>query len=554
MAEFEHSFDKPTLAIIGRPNVGKSTLVNRIIGRREAVVEDRPGVTRDRVIYDATWAGIDFNVMDTGGWDNKVEGLDKLVTEAAEFGAFSADALLFIVDVRTGITNTDEALLRAIRKAKRPTLLVVNKVDSEALAAQAMEFWNLGLGEPFPISALHGRGSGDLLDRVMNMFEEAGYDLDAERSVSAAELEEQFDFGDAIPWDPSKLDEIDAQAFLNVADEYDGDLDSLDELDDFDDLDELDDLDGIDDFSGLDDEFLDITEEEFEQRQKAIGGDLTPLAPLKPQRKGDARKIAIVGRPNVGKSSLLNQLAGKERAVVSSIAGTTRDPLDETVELEGQLFKLIDTAGIRRKVHLIDGADYYASLRTSAAIHRSELAVVVIDVSGNIAEQDLKVINTVVDAGRAIVLVFNKWDQLAEKFDVDGRRELLEREIEQDLNFVTWAPRVNLSAKTGWHTNRLVAAMNTSLESWQKRIPTSEFNAFLGRLTSEHPHPIRGGKQPRILFGAQVSTMPPRFVLHTNGFLEHQYRRFIERRIREEYGFEGTPIDISMRVKEKNRR
>jgi GTP-binding protein len=447
---------KPVLAVIGRPNVGKSTLVNRILGRREAVVEDRPGVTRDRVIYDANWAGVDFDLMDTGGWDNQVTGLDELVTHAAEFGAQSADALIFIVDVTTGITNTDEALLKVIRKAKKPTLLVVNKVDSEVQELDAGAFWNLGLGEPFTVSALHGRSSGDLLDKIMDMFREAG----------------------VLP-----------------------EGDSIEE-----------------------------------------GGFDYP------------RRVAIVGRPNVGKSSLLNQLAGANRAVVSEVSGTTRDPIDEIVTLNGQEYQLIDTAGIRRRVHLIDGADYYASLRTQAAIHKAEVALCVIDVSENIAEQDVRVVNQVVEAGRAVVLVFNKWDTLAEKFDVDGRRELLEREIEQDLAFASWAPRVNLSAKTGWHKDRLQKAIDLVLTNWDKRIPTAEVNAFLGRLAAAHPHPIRGGKQPRILFGTQVSTRPPRFKIFTNGFLEHQYRRFIENRLRQEYGFEGVPLQISMSVKEKKPR
>jgi GTP-binding protein len=200
---------------------------------------------------------------------------------------------------------------------------------------------------------------------------------------------------------------------------------------------------------------------------------------------------------------------------------------------------------------MIDGADYYASLRTQAAIHKAELALVLIDVTESVSEQDLRVINTAIEAGRAIVLVFNKWDTLAEKFDTEGRRQLLEREIEQDLNFVTWAPRVNLSAKSGWHKDKLVTAMDTALGSWDTRIPTARLNSFLGALSMEHPHPLRGGKQPRILFGTQVSTRPPRFVIFASGFIEHQYRRFIENRLRKEFGFEGSPVEISVRVREK---
>ncbi|GHT82839.1 GTPase Der [Actinomycetota bacterium] len=417
-------------------------------------MEDRPGVTRDRVIYEASWSDCDFDVMDTGGWDNKVEGLDQLVTEAAELGAQAADAVVFIVDVTTGMTNTDEALVKVIRKFNKPTLLVVNKVDSPQHELEVPAFWNVGLGEPFPVSALHGRGSGDLLDQILELFKQAGV---------------------------------------------------------------------------------------YKKGAKM------------PDRFGGPRRIAIVGRPNVGKSSLLNQLSGKYSAVVSEVAGTTRDPVDEIVKLEDDVYKLIDTAGIRRRVHLIDGADYYASLRTASALHRAELALCVIDVSESIAEQDIRVINQVVESGRACVIVFNKWDQLSEKNDVEGRRQVLDREIEQELGFVSWAPKINLSAKTGWHTNRLNTAIKQSLTSWEQRIPTSELNAFLGKLTGAHPHPLRGGKQPRIKFGSQVSVAPPRFVLFTNGFLEHQYRRFIERKLRETYGFEGTPIDISVKVQTKDK-
>jgi GTP-binding protein len=430
--------------------------VNRILGRREAVVEDKPGVTRDRVMYDASWSGVDFTVMDTGGWDNKVEGLDQLVTQAAEFGTTIADAIIFIVDVTTGITNTDEALMRIVRKMNKPTLLVVNKVDSDHQELEAAAFWNLGLGEPYTVSALHGRGSGDLLDRVLDLFREAGVNFDGAKQSFSDEFELEY-----------------------------------------------------------------------------------------------PRRIAIVGRPNVGKSSLLNSLAQRNVALVSEVSGTTRDPVDEIVDIDGEKFCFIDTAGIRRRVHLVDGADYYASLRTASAIHRAELCLCLIDVTQEIAEQDVRVVNQAVEAGKAVVLVFNKWDQMAEKLDVEGRRTVLEREIEQNLNFVSWAPKVNLSAKTSWHTNRLLPAINTALTNWESRIPTGELNSFLGRLTAEHPHPIRGGKQPRIKFGTQASTQPPRFVLFANGFLEHQYRRFIERKLRENYGFEGTPIDISVKVQER---
>ncbi|MFG2910064.1 ribosome biogenesis GTPase Der [Kitasatospora sp. NPDC048286] len=437
----------PVLAVVGRPNVGKSTLVNRIIGRREAVVEDKPGVTRDRVTYEASWNGRRFKVVDTGGWEIDVLGIDAMVAAQAELGIEQADAVLFVVDATVGATDTDEALIKIIRRAGKPTVLCANKVDGPSTEAEAAYLWSLGLGEPYPVSALHGRGSGDLLDAVMNALPEAPPQT----------------FGDAAP--------------------------------------------------------------------------------------GGPRRIALIGRPNVGKSSLLNKVAGEERVVVNELAGTTRDPVDEMIELGGKTWKFVDTAGIRRRVHLTAGADFYASLRTASALEKAEVAVVLIDASETLAEQDTRIISMAVEAGRAVVIAYNKWDQLDEE-----RRYYLEREIERDLVQVQWAPRVNVSAKTGRHMEKLVPAVETALEGWETRIPTARLNAFLGELVAAHPHPIRGGKQPRILFGTQAGIRPPRFVLFASGFLEAGYRRFIERRLREEFGFVGTPISISVRVREKRKK
>jgi GTPase len=324
-------------------------------------------------------------------------------------------------------------------------VLCANKVDGPAGEADAFALWSLGLGEPYPVSALHGRGTGDLLDAVL----------------------------DALP-------------------------------------------------------------------EESAHGVLRPDGP---------RRVALVGRPNVGKSSLLNKVVGAERVVVDEVAGTTRDPVDELVELRGKPWIFVDTAGIRRRVHQTSGADFYASLRTQAAIEKAEVAVVLVDASVKMTEQDTRVISQVVEAGRALVIAYNKWDLMDE-----DRRPFLEREIEQDLVQVQWAPRVNVSARTGWHTDRLVPALERSLESWDTRISTGRLNAFLGELVAAHPHPVRGGKQPRILFATQASTRPPRFVIFTTGFLDPGYRRYIERRLRETFGFEGTPISISVRVREKRRR
>ncbi|KQX11393.1 ribosome-associated GTPase EngA [Streptomyces sp. Root431] len=436
----------PVLAVVGRPNVGKSTLVNRIIGRREAVVEDKPGVTRDRVTYEAEWAGRRFKVVDTGGWEQDVLGIDASVAAQAEFAIEAADACLFVVDATVGATDTDEAVVKLLRRAGKPVVLAANKVDGQSGEADAATLWSLGLGEPFPVSSLHGRGTGDLLDEVLK-----------------------------------KLPEAPEQRFGN-----------------------------------------------------AVGGP---------------RRIALIGRPNVGKSSLLNKVANEDRVVVNELAGTTRDPVDELIELGGVTWKFVDTAGIRKKVHLQSGADYYASLRTAAAIEKAEVAVILIDTTDKISVQDQRIITMAVESGRAIVIAYNKWDELDEE-----RRYYLEREIETEMQQVEWAPRVNVSAKTGRHMEKLVPAIETALAGWETRVPTGRLNAFLGEIVAAHPHPIRGGKQPRILFGTQAGTKPPRFVLFASGFLEAGYRRFIERRLREEFGFDGTPIHISVRVREKRGR
>lgn len=442
----EEDVRTPIVAVVGRPNVGKSTLVNRIIGRREAVVEDKPGVTRDRVYYDANWNGRAFTVVDTGGWDPDAEGLAERISAQAEVAVTLADAVLFVVDATVGITDADEAVVKVLRKSGRPVVLAANKVDDQRAEAEAFGLWNLGLGEPFPVSALHGRGSGDMLDAILA----------------------------ALPETP----------------------------------------------------------------QETIG-----------QEVGGPRRIAIIGRPNVGKSSLLNKLAGEDRVVVDDASGTTVDPVDELVEIGGKVWKFIDTAGIRKRVKTASGHEYYASLRTATAMERAEVAVLVIDGSQSISEQDMRIIQTVRDSGRALVIAFNKWDLVD-----DERRYYLEREYERELVQVQWAPRINITARTGWHIDRLVPALEAALTGWETRISTGALNSFLGRLVAEHPHPVRGGKQPRILFGTQAATAPPTFAIFTSGKLDAGYERYIERRLREEFGFVGTPISISVRPREKRKR
>lgn len=434
----------PVLAIVGRPNVGKSTLVNRIIGRREAVVEDVPGVTRDRVTYDANWRGRRFTVVDTGGWDPEATGMALRIAEQAQVAAELADVVLFVVDASVGVTDADETVGHVLRNSGKKVILAANKVDNQMMELEATSLWSLGLGEPYPVSALHGRSSGDLLDVVL----------------------------DALPETP---------------------------------------------------------QEQF--------GD----------QKGPHR-VALLGKPNVGKSSLLNQLAGEDRVLVDPMAGTTRDPVDELIELGGKVWRFVDTAGIRRRDRELQGADFYAAMRTRAVLERSEVAIVLIDASEVLTEQDLRIITLVIESGRAMVVAFNKWDLVDE-----DRRYYLEKEIDRQLVRTPWALRVNISAKTGRHMDRLVPAIEKALDSWSTRVPTARLNAFLTELVQATPPPVRGGKQPKILFATQASTEPPKFVLFTSGWLEDTYRRFIERRIREEFGFAGSPIEVTMKIREKRK-
>jgi GTP-binding protein len=440
--EPDDTLDLPVLAVVGRPNVGKSTLVNRILGRREAVVQDVPGVTRDRVAYDAQWAGRRFTVVDTGGWEPDAKGFAARVAAQAEYAMKAADAVLLVVDASVGATATDEAVSRVLRRGGKPVVLAANKVDDERIEPEAASLWSLGLGEPYPVSALHGRGSGDLLDALLAALPEAPADRDPET--------------------------------------------------------------------------------------------------------GGPRRVALVGKPNVGKSSLLNRLTRSERSVVDSVAGTTVDPVDELVEIGSETWRFVDTAGLRRRVQFAQGAEFYASLRTAAAIEAAEVAVVLLDASEPISEQDQRVITMVIEAGRALVIAFNKWDLVDE-----DRRERLDREIDRDLLRVRWAPRVNISASTGRSVDRLAPALRTALESWERRVPTGRLNSWLGELIAATPPPVRGGKQPRVLFATQAATRPPRFVLFATGFLEPAYRRFVERRLREDFGFPGSPVEVAVRVREK---
>ena len=431
----------PIVAILGRPNVGKSTLINRFLGRREAIVEDVPGVTRDRVRYECEWNSREFILMDTGGWESHPDGISIGVSAGAEIAIQESDVILFVVDAQVGAQSEDEAMVDALRKSKKKVFLVANKVDSAKEESEAHALWNLGLGEPHFVTALHGKGSADLLDLVVASLPEVG---------------------------------------------------------------------------------------------SAIVRD-------------NHRKVALIGRPNVGKSSLLNAIAGEQLSLVDDKAGTTRDPVDSIIDFGGSTWRFVDTAGIKKRANQASGSDYYSILRTQVALERAEVVALVLDASEPLTEQDLKIISMVEYAGKALVLVMNKWDLVDE-----DRRIQLEKELDRHLTHITWAQRVNVAAKTGWHRDRLAPALRTALASWETRVPTGKLNSFLGALIGATPPPVRGGKQPKVYYATQAGISPPKFVIFTNDWIEPPYRRFIERKLREECGFVGSPVQVSVKIRERD--
>ncbi|CAB0626009.1 ribosome biogenesis GTPase Der [Corynebacterium diphtheriae] len=430
-----------TVAIVGRPNVGKSSLVNRFLGRREAVVEDFPGVTRDRISYLADWGGRRFWVQDTGGWDPNVKGIHAAIARQAETAMATADVIVMVVDTKVGITETDSVMARKLQKSEVPVILVANKFDSDSQYADMAEFYALGLGDPWPVSAQHGRGGADVLEQILAAFPETP------RATSIVE---------------------------------------------------------------------------------------------------GPRRVALVGKPNVGKSSLLNKMSGEDRSVVDNVSGTTVDPVDSIVKLDKHLWKFIDTAGLRKKVKNAQGHEYYASLRTRGVIDAAEICIFMIDSSEPVSEQDQRVLSMILDAGKALVLVFNKWDLMEE-----DRRWELEREIDLQLAHIPWVKRINISAKTGRALQRLEPYMLEALESWDKRVTTGQLNNWLRATIAQNPPPMKGGRVPRVLFATQASTQPPTIVLFTTGFLDAGYRRYLERKFRESFGFEGAPVKIAVRVRER---
>ena len=432
----------PVVAVVGRPNVGKSTLVNRIIGSRSAVVEEMPGVTRDRREFEADWAGRDFVLVDTGGWEVKPSGeLNVSIREQAEAAVSGADAVVFVVDGTAELTDDDTGVISILRSASVPVVLAANKVDNVAQEGNTDRFWGLGLGEPHPISAYHGRGVGELLDEVVARLPE----------------------------------------------------------------------------------------------------------PKAEETQDEVPRVAIVGRPNVGKSTLLNKLLGEQRVIVSDVPGTTRDPIDVEVELEGNRYRLIDTAGIRRKPQISEDSDFYAVLRAREALASADVAVLLVDATEGVTHQDQRIAREAVDAGVGLVIVLNKWDAIDEE-----QRELTERSLPDRFGFVGWAPVLRMAAKTGARMQRLPGAIEAVIEARRTRLSTGQLNRAVRQWTAAHPPPVRKGRRPKIHYVVQAGTAPPTFVLFlSGGTLGDDYLRFLENRLREEADFTGNPVHIVARAGER---
>jgi GTPase len=440
------SAEHPVVAVVGRPNVGKSTLVNRIVGRRETIVEERPGVTRDRKDLEAEWAGREFTLVDTGGWQPGGVALDKLVSAQAQRAINEADAALFVVDVTVGPTEEDAAVARLLLRSGTPVVLAVNKVDNEGREAEIWVFAGLGFPQPWPVSALHGRGAGELLDALVMALEPA-------RPAGAEDAAE-------------------GQGAMDQA------------------------------------------------------GGPEPIS------------VAIVGRPNVGKSTLFNRLIGDERAIVHDMPGTTRDAIDTLVETPEGPVRFIDTAGMRRRTKEAEGAEYYSMVRALRAIDQAALALLVIDGTEGVTRQDQRLAERVDAAGNPIVVIVNKWDLL----DSEARAQV-RAQVADMLGFVSYAPVLEVSALTGRGVHRLYPALASAVDAYRRRVPTSSLNRAIAAAQAAQPAPHGA----RVLYATQGATDPPTFTLFTSKELPASYLRYLERSIREQFGFGPTPLKLRAR-------
>jgi GTPase len=452
--------DLPVVAIVGRPNVGKSTLLNRIVRRRAAIVEERPGVTRDRKDVDAEWLGRPFRLVDTGGWLARGSDLDEKVSAQAERAVADADVVLFVVDVVTGATDDDAAVAELLRRSGKPVLLVVNKVDDTGREHQMWELLSLGLGDPYPVSALHGRGTGDLLDKIVELL-------------------------------PPRADD-NAEPVAELAADQRG-----------------------------------VARAERGEASSEAENDASSEV-----------KIAIMGRPNVGKSTLFNRLTGDDRSVVHDLPGTTRDTIDTVVETELGPLRLVDTAGMRRRSRINEGTEYYSLVRALQAVDDADVALLVIDASEGVTGQDQRLAERIDAAGCPIVVVLNKWELLDAEQRADVRWQVSDK-----LRFVGDAPVLQISALSGRGVHKLFPALAASVDAYNRRIPTSRVNAVLREAQAAHPAP--GGA--RVLYATQGATKPPTFTLFVNRELPRTYLRYLERRLREEFDLGATSVKLRIR-------
>jgi GTP-binding protein len=440
----------PAVAVVGRPNVGKSSLVNRVLGRREAIVDAAPGVSRDRRSMVAEWAGRHFELVDTGGFEPGPAGLEERVVEQAHVAIEAADVIVLVVDTSVGPTEEDAAVAAILRRAHKPVIVAANKADDPRDEVSAAQFYRLGLGDPVPLSALHGRGSGDFLDVLLSKLPEQRGAADPARSRGRAE-------SGPGPW----------------------------------------------------------------------------------------ASLAIVGRPNVGKSSMLNALLGERRAIVDPSPGTTRDPVDAQLPLsQGRSMRLVDTAGMRRQVKVDDPIEYFSLLRARRTLERVDAALLVVDASDGVTGVDQRIAKEIVTNGRACVIALNKWDLIPSD---EQERARLEQAVSERLRWLEWASRIRTSAHTGRGLHRVVPAVEDAIASHRRRLPTPEVNRVIAAAQHERPHPRAGGRPRRILYTVQAGVAPPTFVLFATGQLEAGYVRYLESRLRAAYPFAGSPIHVRVR-------
>ena len=433
----------PTVAVVGRPNVGKSSLVNRVLGRRAAIVEETPGVTRDRQHFVAEWGGREFDIVDTGGLEPGAGGLDERVVEQVEVAIEIADVVVLVVDAMAGPNQDDMLVAERLRRANKPVVVAANKVDDPADEPLAASFYRLGLGEPLALSALHGRGSGDFLEALVRR----------------------------LP--PSTQDPVDAFA-----------------------------------------------------------------------------SVAIVGRPNVGKSSMVNALLGEPRSIVDATAGTTRDPVDSYLEVGGKRLRIVDTAGLRRQVRVQDPIEYFSLLRARQTLERVDAVLLVVDVAEGVTGHDQRLAQEVVEHGRACVVALNKWD-LVPTEETDRKR--LEDSIRDKLRFLPWATVVRTSAVTKRGVEKVLPAVTEAVESHRRRLTTARVNRLIDEAQQRRPHPRTAGRAARILYGLQAEVSPPRFLVFATRRVEPNYLRYIERRIRQEEPFKGTPVVVEPRLRSRDK-